>query len=71
LLWAWDDTALGALTTGLSDDAWRVREMCCKVVARHRLGEAMAAVADLRDDSVPRVSAAAERAVVLLTESGA
>ena len=49
------------------DAAWRVREMALKVIARHRLGEGMAAALELRTDPVPRVRAAAERAVVQLT----
>lgn len=44
-----------------------VREMAAKVVARHRVGGALDAVAPLRDDPIPRVRAAAHRAVVLLT----
>jgi hypothetical protein len=45
--------------------------MAAKVVARHRLGGALDAVARLRDDPVARVRAAAERAVVTLTASRA
>ena len=71
LLWAWDDVALASVTTALHDDAWRVREMACKVIARHQLGDALPVVADLRDDPVPRVRLAASRAVVLLTGAGA
>jgi hypothetical protein len=71
LLWAWDDVAAGAVVTALGDESWRVREMGLKVVARHLVGEALAAAAGLRQDPVPRVRAAAERAVVLLTEAGA
>jgi hypothetical protein len=71
LLWAWEDSAFGAVLAGLADPAWRVREMSAKVVARHRLGEALATVAELRDDAVPRVRAAATRAVAVLTASGA
>jgi hypothetical protein len=54
----------------MADEAWRVREMAAKVVARHRVGDAFAAVSRLRSDQVPRVRAAAERAVVTLTASG-
>ncbi|MBA2312573.1 MAG: HEAT repeat domain-containing protein [Actinobacteria bacterium] len=71
LLWAWDDDALPAITAALNDDSWRVREMAAKVVARHRLGEARPIVADLRQDPTPRVRAAASRALVHLTETGA
>lgn len=71
LLWAWDDAALPALSRAMSDDAWRVREMCCKVVARHRLDEMFPQVIRLRDDPVERVSRAASRAVIVLTGAGA
>jgi len=37
------------------DDAWRVREMAAKVVARHLLGDLMSNVANLRSDPVARV----------------
>jgi hypothetical protein len=67
LLHAWDDDATDAIIHATEDEAWRVREMAGKVVARHRVGDALDAVAGLRDDSVPRVRAAAQRAVVILT----
>jgi hypothetical protein len=71
LLWAWDDAALPAIVAALADDAWRVREMAAKVVARHLLGDALPAVAGLRDDPVARVRAAASRAVITLTSADA
>jgi HEAT repeats len=71
LLWVWDDSALGAVRFALEDEAWRVREMAVKVVARHRLGDTLASVAALQDDPVPRVRAAASRAVTVLTAAGA
>lgn len=71
LLWAWDDVAVEALMQAMNDDAWRVREMCCKVVARHAIGDALPVVAALRTDPVDRVRRAAARAVILLTQSGA
>ena len=71
LLWAYDDRALDAVVVALGDDAWRVREMAAKVVARHLVGDALPAVAPLRDDPVPRVRAAATRAVAPLTQAGA
>lgn len=67
LLHTWDDAATDAITRATRDDAWRVREMAAKVVARHEVGDALDAVAALRGDEVPRVRAAAERAVVRLT----
>jgi len=51
----------------LNDDAWRVREMALRVVARHRLDDALTTVADLQEDPVPRVRAAASRALVRLS----
>ena len=50
---------MGVLTT--------VREMAGKVIARHRVGDALDVVAALCADTVPRVRAAAERAVIPLT----
>jgi hypothetical protein len=68
LLHVWDDLATEALIRSAGDEAWRVREMVAKVVARHHIDPALEAVLALRDDSVPRVRAAAERAVQRLTE---
>jgi hypothetical protein len=71
LLHAWDDAATEAIIGGCADEAWRVREMAAKVIARHRVGDALDAVAELRTDPVRRVRAAAARAVVILTADGA
>jgi hypothetical protein len=71
LLWAWDDSATEAVGSALRDPAWRVREMCAKVIARHAVGELLEAVARLRDDPVPRVRAAAIRAVNTLMRDAA
>jgi hypothetical protein len=71
LLHAWDGAATAAIIRATADDAWRVREMAAKVIARYRVGDALPAVAGLRDDDVPRVRAAAERAVAALTASRA
>jgi hypothetical protein len=67
LLHAWDNRATAAIIQATTDDAWRVREMAAKVIARHRIGDAFTAAAGLRNDQVPRVRAAAERAIVFLT----
>jgi hypothetical protein len=69
LLYAWDGRATAVIIQATADDAWRVREMAAKVVARHRAGDAFPAVSRLRTDPVQRVRAAAQRAVVLLTAS--
>lgn len=71
LLWAWDDSATDAVLIALSDEQWRVRELAAKVVARHLVGAAFDAVDGLRDDSIARVRAAADRAVTVLTAAGA
>jgi hypothetical protein len=65
------DAVTAAIIGALGDRAWRVREMAAKVVAAHRVGQALDAVAAIRDDPVPRVRVAAERAVVLLTAAQA
>lgn len=70
LLWAWDASGLDAVRAALDDPAWRVRELAAKVVAKHHLGDLLAEVAERRDDPVPRVRAAATRAVLLLTQAG-
>jgi hypothetical protein len=69
LLHAWDDRATVVIIQATADDAWRVREMSAKVIARHHIGDDLPAVSLLRNDPVPRVRAAAERAVMRLTAS--
>lgn len=67
VLWAWDASATEAIRAALEDDAWRVREMAAKVVARHLVDDALDSVAALMHDPAPRVRAAATRALVRLT----
>jgi HEAT repeat protein len=71
LLWAWEDEATEAIIAALCDDSWRVREMALKVVARHKLGDALPAVAQLQDDEVARVRATAVRALAALVNARA
>jgi hypothetical protein len=71
LLWAWDDAATPEVILAIRDPAWRVREMGLKVTARHALGDLVTEVASARQDPVPRVSNAADRALAVLTASGA
>ncbi|MDX6197179.1 MAG: hypothetical protein QOJ79_330 [Actinomycetota bacterium] len=66
LLWNWDPRAVPSLRAALSDEAWRVREMAAKVVARHLVDEVQPALVELCHDPVPRVRAAAARAVAVL-----
>jgi hypothetical protein len=63
-LYVWGDEAIPPLRAAVGDEHWRVREMVAKVVAKRRLDELAGDVAALRADPVPRVRAAAERALV-------
>lgn len=62
LLYAWDDSALPAVTAALTNQAWRVREMATRVVAAREL-DLSAALVVLLVDEVARVRAAAARAL--------
>jgi hypothetical protein len=69
LLHLWDERAAAAVIGATEDEHWRVREMAAKVIARYRLSDGMDSVLGLRADPVPRVRAAAQRAVTLMTAS--
>jgi hypothetical protein len=71
LLHAWADDATEAILAATTDEAWRVREMAAKVIARHQVGDALPTVAALTHDPVPRVRSAAERAVMILAAARA
>lgn len=71
LLWAGPGDDEELLRPALRDDAWRVREMTCKVVARHRVGALLEDVAELAADEVPRVRRAAERAILRIVDDQA
>lgn len=71
LLWAGPGEDVTVLRRSLADDSWRVREMVCKVVARHLVADLLADVADLDTDPVPRVRAAAKRAVARIVDAQA
>ncbi len=62
LLYAWDDGAAPAIRDGLGNQAWRVREMCCRVVAARALPFGAELVPLLRDE-VARVRGNAARAI--------
>ncbi len=62
LLWAGPRPAIEALRRALADDHWRVREMGCRVAARHRIEEVVDEVIFLQADRNDRVSSAATRA---------
>jgi len=63
LLYAWSDAAEHAVVGALRHPAWRVREMAAKVVTARELGSAADDIAALAADPVPRVRAAAARAL--------
>ena len=69
LLWAWEDVALSSVERALGDEAWRVREMALKAVARHRLEDLFRPVAAMRGDPSARVRAAASRAEIRLAQT--
>lgn len=60
LTFVWAATAASAVHRGLGDQAWRVREMCARVVFLRRLDE-REALAALLTDEVARVRGAAAR----------
>lgn len=66
LLWAGPGEDVAPLRSALRDEAWRVREMACKVIARHRVGDLLEEVAALESDPVARVRSAACRAAALI-----
>jgi len=65
LLHVWDDAATDAVVAGLADDHWRPAEMCLKVVAAHDVAGAGDGAVTLADHELPRVRAAAMRALAL------
>jgi hypothetical protein len=71
LLYVWDPAAASAVVLALSDEHWRVREMAAKVCLKRTLSEALDRLAMLAGDPVPRVRAAAARALGALGEAEA
>ncbi|GAB3929853.1 hypothetical protein GCM10011575_28140 [Microlunatus endophyticus] len=69
LLYLWDESATPAVISGLSDEHWRVREMCAKVCRLRELGAAGDQLAALVTDETPRVRAAAIRALAVVGEA--
>ncbi len=55
----------------LSNESWRVREMAAKVVARRYIDDALEAIANLQNDDVARLRAAAQRALMRLVQNEA
>ncbi len=69
LLHVYRSQAGPAVVGGLSDESWRVREMCAKVARAHEVGAASEELARLCADDVPRVRAAAVRALAVVGEA--
>ena len=69
LLHVYRPQAVSAVVGGLTDESWRVREMCAKVARAHRLGEAAEALHGCCSDDVPRVRSAAVRALARVGEA--
>ncbi len=63
LLHCYEPLAARDVVAALADGSWRVREMAAKVAARWLVGEAADALVPLVGDEVPRVRAAAVRAL--------
>lgn len=69
LLYVWDDEAADAVTAGLANASWRVREMCARVCAERVLG-GQKKLARLTTDEYPRVRSAGARALVAAALAG-
>lgn len=69
LLHAWDDRATDAVLAGLGDQEWRPAEMCLKVAAAHDVAAAGDGAAALADHPLPRVRAAAARALAVVGDT--
>jgi len=63
MLYGWDRSAEPTVILALQDKHWRPREMALKVVAKRQIDCKTKVASMLRDDPVPRVRAAAERAM--------
>ena len=70
LLYVFEERAVPSVVAATTDPAWRVREMALKVIARHRLDEALEAAARCQVDDVARVRAGAARALARLVSAG-
>lgn len=68
LLYVWDELAIPAVSAGLRDPAWRVREMCAKVCVRWEVPEVTDTCAELLDDEHARVRVAVLRVLAVVGE---
>ncbi|MET9019646.1 HEAT repeat domain-containing protein [Actinopolymorpha sp. NPDC004070] len=68
LRYCWDDLAAAGVVRGLHDEAWRVVEHCAALAGDHELADAAPTLVDLTEHPVPRVRAAAARALATVAE---
>lgn len=69
LRYVWAEEAQPAAVDGLDDLAWRVAEMCLKVSALREIAEAGPAAVVYLDHELPRVRAAASRALGIVGDT--
>jgi HEAT repeats len=69
LLYCWDDAATDAVVAGLADEHYRPAEMCLKVSARYDVAGAGPGAAALAAHDLPRVRAAAARALAVVGDT--
>jgi hypothetical protein len=69
LLHCWADTATSAVVAGLADEHYRPAEMCLKVAARYEVAGAGPGAALLARHELPRVRAAALRALAVVGDT--
>lgn len=62
-LYVWRDDVVGALLVAAHDPAWRVREHVARITAQRELGQLVDALLPMLEHELPRVRAAAVRAV--------
>ncbi|HET6743707.1 MAG TPA: HEAT repeat domain-containing protein [Kribbella sp.] len=62
-LYVWRDDLVDVLRTAASDPAWRVREHVAKITAQRELGQLVDLLLPMLEHELPRVRAAAVRAV--------
>jgi hypothetical protein len=69
LLHCWDDVATPAVVAGLRDEHYRPAEMCLKISARYDVAGAGPGAAALASHDLPRVRAAAARALAVVGDT--
>ncbi|MEV8371779.1 HEAT repeat domain-containing protein [Kribbella sp. NPDC056861] len=62
-LYIWRDDVVSALLSVVDDPAWRVREHVARITAQRELGQLVDGLLPMLDHELPRVRAAAVRAV--------